>query len=208
MDRKFFKPIIKHIPIEYKSLNFAYKKHQPNKPRFEGTPQIHHSARVANYLANLLHEFNQDKKFVDKLNDNKIQKIIDVALLHDTLEDTETTYEELKATFGKETADNVMALTSPPNLSATGKKAEYLLNKMIKMSPDVLLIKLADRLDNINTLGAMPQHKIENTLNDTKYIIRGLMNSDRKLNILHKKIIKDITKSMERFNENSNTRDK
>ncbi len=206
MDRKFFKPIIKHIPIDFKSLNFAYKKHQPNKPRFEGTPQIHHSARVANYLATLM--YGQNKDHVETLNKAKIQKIVDIALLHDTLEDTETTYEELKANFGQEIADDVKALTNPANLSATGKKAEYLLNKMKKMSPDVLLIKLADRLDNINTLGAMPQNKIKQTLSDTRYILHGLINSDVKLNILHKKIIKDITKSMERFNEKIYDRDK
>lgn len=70
------------------------------------------------------------------------------AVLHDTLEDTETTYSELEAFFGKEVADGVSALTKNTKLP----KAEQMpdsLRRLSTMPPQVQMVKLADRITNL-----------------------------------------------------------
>jgi (p)ppGpp synthase/HD superfamily hydrolase len=85
------------------------------------------------------------------------EDLLCAALLHDTLEDCyediEVGYIELKEIFGKRVADLVYELTSDGDEiddSYEGDKAAYLSDKMIHMSSDALIIKLADRLQNIS----------------------------------------------------------
>ena len=80
----------------------------------------------------------------------KDEDLIISALLHDTLEDTDITYDEILENFGKKVADIVVELTS--DRPRDTKKSTYLIDKMNKMSTDALLIKLADRLHNVRYL--------------------------------------------------------
>ena len=122
--------------------------------------------------------------------------VIAAALLHDTIEDTDTSYTELEATFGKKVANLVKELTSDKNIS---NKVEYLTKKMIHMSPDALLIKLADRLSNVSDLQ-----------NDKKFALRysaqtqGILSnvlSKRKIDRTAMRIINQIRKKIEPFIE-------
>lgn len=75
---------------------------------------------------------------------------IQCALLHDTIEDTEVTYEEVISVFGKKVADGVMALTKNETLPT---KHEQMLDslKRIKDQPtEVWMVKLADRITNLS----------------------------------------------------------
>ncbi len=79
------------------------------------------------------------------------------ALLHDTIEDTDVTYQEIEAKFGKEIAELVDGVTKLSKLeifSERTKQAENFRKLMLAMSNDirVLLVKLADRLHNMRTL--------------------------------------------------------
>ncbi|MDJ0821487.1 MAG: bifunctional (p)ppGpp synthetase/guanosine-3',5'-bis(diphosphate) 3'-pyrophosphohydrolase [Paracoccaceae bacterium] len=86
------------------------------------------------------------------------------ALLHDTIEDTGSTYSELSDRFGKEIADLVDGVTKLTNLqlsSSETKQAENFRKLFMAMSKDlrVILVKLADRLHNMRTIRAMSPDK-------------------------------------------------
>ncbi|MFN8133018.1 MAG: bifunctional (p)ppGpp synthetase/guanosine-3',5'-bis(diphosphate) 3'-pyrophosphohydrolase [Solirubrobacteraceae bacterium] len=86
------------------------------------------------------------------------------ALLHDTVEDTSASLEEVEAQFGEEVAslvDGVTKLTGITFESRDEAQAENYRKMMVAMASDirVILIKLADRLHNMRTIGAMPKHK-------------------------------------------------
>ncbi len=86
------------------------------------------------------------------------------ALLHDTVEDTSASLEDVAATFGDEIAglvDGVTKLTGLTFSSRDEAQAENYRKMMVAMAEDirVILIKLADRLHNMRTIGAMPKQK-------------------------------------------------
>ena len=86
------------------------------------------------------------------------------ALLHDTVEDTSTTLAEIRDHFGEEIAllvDGVTKLTGITFTSRDEAQAENYRKMMVAMADDirVILIKLADRLHNMRTIGAMPKQK-------------------------------------------------
>ena len=86
------------------------------------------------------------------------------ALLHDTVEDTSASLEEIREEFGEEIAklvDGVTKLTEITFESRDERQAENYRKMMVAMATDVrvILIKLADRLHNMRTLGALPKQK-------------------------------------------------
>jgi GTP diphosphokinase / guanosine-3',5'-bis(diphosphate) 3'-diphosphatase len=86
------------------------------------------------------------------------------ALLHDTVEDTTASLDQIRAEFGEEIAqlvDGVTKLTGMSFESRDERQAENYRKMMVAMATDVrvILIKLADRLHNMRTLGALPKQK-------------------------------------------------
>lgn len=84
------------------------------------------------------------------------------AILHDTVEDTPVTLDDIKKLFGPDVAalvDGVTKLTKIESKTVEGKQAENFRKLLLAMSEDirVLLVKLADRLHNMRTLGAVPK---------------------------------------------------
>ncbi len=132
---KFFNP--SHLS---KAYDFALKAHK-NQRRDEGVPYIIHPVAVADILTEL------------KLD----SATITTGLLHDTIEDTKTTYDTVKKEFGKEVADLVDGVTKISALeekAAENSKAENFRKLILATSKDirVLLVKIADRLHNMRTL--------------------------------------------------------
>ena len=122
------------------AYDYAKEKHE-GQTRVSGEPYYTHPVEVASILADM------------KLDPSTII----TAILHDTLEDTPATYEELKKKFSTEVADlvnGVSKLTKIESQSFEGKQAENFRKLLLAMSEDirVLLVKLADRLHNMRTL--------------------------------------------------------
>lgn len=108
-----------------------------------------------------IHPFNVAKIIVTLGMDSQS---IAAALLHDVVEDTDASVDEIKHLFGEDVALLVDGVTKIGRLSITSKEqqqAESLRKMLIAMGKDVrvIIIKLADRLHNMRTLGAMPEQK-------------------------------------------------
>jgi guanosine-3',5'-bis(diphosphate) 3'-pyrophosphohydrolase len=134
---------------------FAMKAHGAQK-RASGDPFFSHPLEVAAILTDL--------KFDDAT--------IVAAVLHDTIEDTAATREEIDRVFGPEIGGLVEGLTKLNRLDFASKHAQQAENfrKLLLAIADdarVLLIKLADRLHNMRTLNFMPQDKRARIAQDT-----------------------------------------
>jgi len=134
---------------------FAMKAHGAQK-RASGDPFFSHPLEVAAILTDL--------KFDDAT--------IVAAVLHDTIEDTAATREEIDKVFGPEIGGLVEGLTKLNQLDFASKHAQQAENfrKLLLAIADdarVLLIKLADRLHNMRTLNFMPQDKRARIAQDT-----------------------------------------
>jgi len=99
------------------------------------------------------------------------------ALLHDVVEDTETTLEEIRAKFGNRVANIVDGLTKlDKTYEVESHQAENFKKVLSTLLDDVrvVLIKMADRLHNMRTLGSMPRHKQLKIAAETSYIYSPL----------------------------------
>jgi len=104
------------------------------------------------------------------------------ALLHDTVEDTDLTLENVEGMFGEKVARIIDGLTKIAGISETAystNQSETLKKVLLTMSDDVrvILVKLADRLHNMRTLDAMPRLKKLKIASETRYIYAPLANS-------------------------------
>lgn len=145
-----------------KVLEFATEKHK-GQFRDNGDPYIVHPIRVAKIVDQYKGQTSKNREI-----------LLAAALLHDTLEDTYTSYKELSENFGKIVASMVVELTTAPYVPKMIGKAKYLSEKMIDMTSYSLIIKLADRLDNLSDLANSTEAKKIKTINDTKYILEQL----------------------------------
>ncbi len=130
-----------------KAYVYAMQKHG-SQLRASGDPYFSHPLEVAAILTDL------------RLDDATIA----VALLHDTIEDTDATRNEIDELFGHEIGKLVDGLTKIKRLdlvSRKAKQAENFRKLLLAIADDVrvLLVKLADRLHNMRTLGFMPEDK-------------------------------------------------
>ena len=131
-----------------RAYEFAREFHR-NQKRRSGEPYINHPVEVAIILASDLH-MDEDP--------------ICAAILHDTVEDTDATLDDLSSRFGEtvaELVDGVTKLTQVQVSSMDEKQALNLRKMFLAMSKDirVLIIKLADRLHNMRTMAALPPAK-------------------------------------------------
>jgi GTP pyrophosphokinase len=154
-----------------RAFDLASQAHADQK-RASGEPYIQHCLAVAQMLA----ELHLDTA------------ALAAALMHDTLEDTSVTYEELEGEFGGEIAklvDGVTKLGQIDQLSGMSErniredaKAESLRKMFLAMVDDVrvVLIKLADRLHNMRTLSSLPEYKRKRIARETLEIFAPLAN--------------------------------
>lgn len=105
-------------------------------------------------------------------------KSVVAALLHDVVEDTDYTVEDMERIFGPKIASMVDGLTKMSGVfnADTSEQAEYFRKVLLTLSDDVrvILIKIADRLHNMRTLGSMPLNKQIKITGETIYLFAPL----------------------------------
>lgn len=141
-----YKPDVNEALLN-KAYVYAMQKHGHQK-RASGDPYFSHPLEVAAILTDM----------------HMDEATIAVALLHDTIEDTTATRQEIDELFGADLGKLVEGLTKLKKLDLVSKKAEQAENLrklLLAISEDVrvLLVKLADRLHNMRTLDHMPAAK-------------------------------------------------
>lgn len=145
-----------------KAFNFAMKMHE-GQMRVSGEPFFTHPIAVANILADM------------ELDSSSVA----AALLHDVVEDTEVTDEEIAKEFGESIAllvSGVTKLGKIPYTSNEEQQIENLRKMFLAMAKDVrvIVIKLADRLHNMRTLKSMPEHKQREKARETLEVFAPL----------------------------------
>src|SRR3989339_29478 len=145
-----------------KAYEFALEKHRDHK-RLSGDPYIIHPVAVANILA----ELEQDAP------------TICASLLHDTVEDSDTTIEDISKKFSPIVAKLVEGVTKLGQLiydSKEEQQAENFRKMFMAMGEDlrVVIIKIADRLHNMQTLKWLPEQKIHEISLETRDIFAPL----------------------------------
>ena len=151
------------IELITKAFNFAKAAHKGIKRR-SGEPYIMHPLAVARIVVKEI-----------GLGSTSICS----ALLHDVVEDTDYTIEDIENLFGPKIAQIVDGLTKISGgvfAEKASEQAENFRRLLITMSEDirVILIKIADRLHNMRTLGSMPQAKQFKIAGETQYIYAPL----------------------------------
>ena len=145
-----------------KAFDIALDAHKDQR-RKTGEPYIYHPIEVAKIVANEI-----------GLGANSIA----CALLHDVIEDSDYTYDDLNKIFGKKIADIVNGLTkiSMMNHQNISNQSENYRKLLLTLSEDfrVILIKIADRLHNMRTLDSMAPNKQKKIASETVYIYAPL----------------------------------
>lgn len=147
-----------------RAYDFA-SRHHKGKVRLSGEPYISHPIEVARILGRL--HLDADT--------------IATGLLHDTLEDTSATIEELRAEFGNDVAEMVDGVSKLSRISfrtSEQRQAESFRKMLLAMARDirVILVKLADRLHNMRTLHYHPADRQRSIAQETLDIYAPLAN--------------------------------
>ena len=146
-----------------KAFNLAVEAHSEQR-RKTGEPYIYHPIAVAKIVAN-------------EIGLGAIS--IAAALMHDVVEDTDYTIDDIEQLFGETIARIVSGLTKISNLKKDKDhsiQAENFRKMLLTLNDDVrvILIKIADRLHNMQTMDAMPPHKQVKIASETLYIYAPL----------------------------------
>ncbi|WP_431166474.1 HD domain-containing protein [Tenacibaculum halocynthiae] len=155
------------------AIKFAGEKHCNQKVPGTNSNYLLHLSNVA---MEILVAYSFKSNF-------DINYAIQVALLHDTIEDTDTKFEELKDKFGESIANAVQALSKNDDIALKEDRMLDSLNRINKQEKEVGMVKLADRITNLQT---PPNHwnkeKIIKYWEEAKIISSKLNNKNKYLN--------------------------
>jgi guanosine-3',5'-bis(diphosphate) 3'-pyrophosphohydrolase len=125
------------------AVRFAANKHRNQRRKdAEASPYINHPIELAHVLAN-----------EGGIND---PVVLCAALLHDTIEDTETTAEELTEAFGLEITNVVLDVTDDKSIKDKAKRKQLQIEHAPHISPKAKLVKLADKICNLRDIASTP----------------------------------------------------
>ena len=150
---------IEDLNLIRNAYEYAYRKHFSQK-RITGDDYITHPLNVAWILTDV----------------NADGEAIAAALLHDTIEDSDSTYEEIKNLFGENVANIVDGVTKINRINFSSDSEQMAANQrkiLVGLSSDVrvLIVKLADRLHNMRTLYVLSEEKQKRKAKETLEIL-------------------------------------
>jgi guanosine-3',5'-bis(diphosphate) 3'-pyrophosphohydrolase len=121
---------------------FAAQKHSKQRRKNKsGDPYINHPLEAADLIA----------KHVDNIGDIRKNNAMCAAILHDTIEDTDTSYEELCNIFGKDIADIVAEVTDDKKMGKVARK-KFQIEHAKNISYEAKIVKIADKYSNLSSL--------------------------------------------------------
>lgn len=133
------------LPLVIKAIDFAADKHRGQTRKDEtNTPYINHPIGLASLLVNYA-----------GITDTNV---IVAALLHDTIEDTDATVDDIEELFGKKIRDIVMEVTDDKSLPSPERK-RLQIKHAATLSYEAKLVKLADKISNLQDILASPPVK-------------------------------------------------
>lgn len=160
--------------IYQKAIKFAAEKHGNQTIPGSNANYLLHLSNVA---MEVLMAFHQKPDF-------DLGFAIQIALLHDTIEDTEATFDEIKSAFDQKTAQAVVALTKNKELEPKEIRMIDCLKRINKQPKEAAIVKLADRITNLQT---PPKHwnneKILKYYQEAKLISKSLKGKNEYLNM-------------------------
>jgi len=167
-----------------KALIFAGNAHKDQKVKDKDYSYMVHLSNVCmEAIRSLFEEKNNDPDLM-----------IQCALLHDTIEDTDTSYNDIVKTFGIKVADGVMALTKNKKMKKEDQIQDS-LNRIKTQSKEIWMIKLADRITNLQKPpSSWSKEKIKYYYNDAKLIYKELKECSKFLSERIKSKIDDYEK--------------
>lgn len=168
-----------------KARQFAKLKHK-GQLRRDGSPYYTHPFRVMD----IVFDFKER---------NRMDELFAAAVLHDCLEDTDTGISELRENFGEIVALLVVEVTTDKLRSKVVGKTEYLAGKFSNeraISSWALVIKLADRLDNVSDLNERDRDFASKVKRSTLDIL-DVLEKNRELTNTHKKLIAAIREKLD-----------
>ena len=171
-----------------KALRFAAEKHSGQRRKGgDAAPYINHPIAVTELLWRVggVREIN----------------ILVAALLHDTIEDTGTTPEEIRAEFGEDVLGLVLECTDDKSLPKAERKRLQIVNAPHK-SPRARQIKLSDKINNVREIAANPPadwpvERRRDYLDWTEQVVKGLRGQNPELEALYDQILAEGRKRLE-----------
>ncbi len=170
------------------AASFAAKKHTGQKRKDGVEPYINHPLEVANLLANVGQVTDED--------------ILTAAILHDVLEDTDTTAGEITNLFGKAVCDYVLELTDDKSLPKQERK-KLQIEKALHLSLGAKQIKIADKISNVHDIMNSPpkdwsaERKLE-YIEWAKAVVERLRGVNEHLESYFDKLVKQAQESIEK----------
>jgi guanosine-3',5'-bis(diphosphate) 3'-pyrophosphohydrolase len=160
------------IQVVFRALKFAAAKHALQRRKGgDDIPYINHPIEVATILSTVAEVCDAE--------------ILAAAILHDTIEDTETLENEIETAFGAHVLSLVMECTDDKSLPKERRK-EAQIQSSPKKTPQAKLIKLADKISNVSDMGTTPPktwslQRRREYLDWTEKVVNGLRGQNKRL---------------------------
>jgi guanosine-3',5'-bis(diphosphate) 3'-pyrophosphohydrolase len=170
------------ISLILRALKFSAEKHSNQRRKDKAaSPYINHPINVLETLW--------------RVGNVRDAAVLAAAVLHDTIEDTETTATELEAAFGEEVAGLVMEVTDNKSLPKEVRK-QLQIDHAPDKSPGAKQIKLADKLCNVHDISSSPPahwplQRREEYLDWTEKVVSGLRGANKELEDLYDDLLKN-----------------